>query len=556
MRIWKNPKILFNFLAILVTLVFSSSVFAQNTESSQKTVESSVNQTQAVSPTSSMAETASAEVAVVAPAPAAAPEPAAPASEEEARKPELITLDFKEADIRDVLKVISYKSGMNIVASPEVTGTVNVRIADVPWERAMDVILKTYGYAYDKQDKIIMVAPLEKLTAQRKMEQDLAQVQPTVTEVIQLKYIDAIDAKKAIDLQVSPRGRVTVLEITGQAGWGFGGSFAAKRARTGASSSRSKTLIISDIPPVLERIKEVLEGIDVKPKQILIETRLVEVNLNRLKDYGISYGTGGVGSATNSTVTTQSMTKDTKVGGTSLADIIKPAVFDPKATISGVNPYTTGLQLVFQKLTGTKFEVLLHALEENVATNTLSAPSIMTLDNQEATILVGEQFPIISTTKSSDTSTTVDVSLEEYKDIGIQLNVVPQVSGKDKDYINMILHPAVTARGELVEKYPIITTREAQTQVLIKSGETIMIGGLIKDVKNESIQGIPFLRRIPVVGKLFERKTYDTEKVELLIFITAHIVDDKNLSADQLVSLEDKLMLKGAPPLNGKALAK
>jgi hypothetical protein len=104
--------------------------------------------------------------------------------EEQPVKGDLITLDFKEANIRDVLKVISYKSGVNIVASPEVTGTVNVRITDVPWEKAMDVILKTYGYAYDKQGNIIMVAPLEKLTAQRKMEQDLAQVQPVMTEVV------------------------------------------------------------------------------------------------------------------------------------------------------------------------------------------------------------------------------------------------------------------------------------------------------------------------------------------------------------------------------------
>ncbi|HAJ57813.1 MAG TPA: hypothetical protein DCL35_08670 [Candidatus Omnitrophica bacterium] len=468
--------------------------------------------------------------------------------EEEAKLPELITLDFKEADIRDVLKVISYKSGMNIVASPEVAGTVNVRITDVPWERALDVILKTYGYAYDKQDKIIMVAPLEKLTAQRKMEQDLAQVQPTVTEVVELKYIDAEDAKKAIEPQLSPRGRVTILEVTGQSGWGFGGSFREKRMRGTAVTSRSKTLIVSDIPPVLEKITVVLEKIDVRPRLIMIETRLVEVNRNKLKDFGFDYATGGAGSATNPTtspltVNTESVTDDLSAGGRSLGNVVSPAVFGPQA--STINAANTGLQLVFQKLSGTRFEVLLHALEENVITNTLSAPNIMTLDNQEATILVGEQFPIINTTVSSDSANTVGVSLDEYKDIGIQLNVVPQVSGKDRDHINMIVHPAVTTAGALIEnKYPRITTREAQTQVLIKSGDTIMIGGLIKDVKSESVQGIPFLRKIPLLGKVFERKTYDTEKVELLIFITASIVDDKNLTSEQLASLEERLNLR------------
>jgi type IV pilus assembly protein PilQ len=464
-----------------------------------------------------------------------------------APKSENITLDFKEANIRDVLKIISYKSGVNIVSSPEVTGTVNVRITDVPWERALDVILKTYGYAYDKQGSIIMVAPLDKLTAQRKMEQDLAQVQPTLTEVVTLKYIDAIDAKKAIEPQLSPRGKVTVLEITGQAGWGFGGSFSEKRSRTAQTSSRSKTLIVSDIPPVLDKIKKVLEDIDVQPKQILIETKLVEFDLNKLKDYGFDYATGGAGSASTTTVTTDSLTNSLRAGGHVLGGLgITPAAFLPQA--SGISAANTGMNFVFDKLSGSRFEVILHALEEDVSANVLSAPSILTLDNQEATILVGEQFPIISTTKSSDTSTTVDVSLQEYKDIGIQLNVVPQISGKDKDYINMILHPAVTTEGALIaNEYPRITTREAQTQLLIKSGETVMIGGLMKEIKSDSVEGVPFLRKIPLIGKFFEHKTINTQKINLVIFITAHIVDDKNLAAEQLSSLAQNLSLHQSP---------
>jgi len=461
---------------------------------------------------------------------------------------ETITLDFKDADIRDVLKVIAYKSGVNIVASPEVAGTVNVRITEVPWERALDVILKSYGYAYDKQENIIMVAPLEKLTAQRKMEQDMAQVQPTETHIVNLRYIDAGDAKKAIEPQLSPRGRVTILEVTGQAGWGFGGAFSEKRSRTGQTTSRSRTLIVSDIPPVLEKIKEVLADIDVKPKQVLIETRIVEISHDKLRDMGFDYATGGAGSASSSAVTTDSVTKELLAGAHIFGGSgVTPSAYAPKAT--AITLANTGLNIVFQKISGTRFEILMHALEEDVATNILSAPRILTLDNQEATILVGEQFPIVSTTKSSDTSTTVDVSLDSYIDIGIQLNVVPQVSGVDRDYINMIIHPAVTSEGTLIEnRYPRITTRETQTQVLMRSGETIMIGGLIKDVKNESTQGVPFLRRIPFLGKLFfERTTVDTEKIELVIFITAHVVDDKGLTADQLEILERNLGLRSAP---------
>ena len=460
---------------------------------------------------------------------------------------ETITLDFKEADIRDVLKVIAYKSGVNIVASPEVAGTVNVRITDVPWEKALDVILKSYGYAYDRQENIIMVAPLEKLTAQRKMEQDLAQVQPTVTEIVSLKYIDAGDARRAIEPQLSPRGRVTILEVTGQAGWGFGGAFSEKSRRASQTTSRSRTLIISDIPPVLDQIRKVLVDIDVKPKQVLIETRIIEISHTKLRDIGFDYATGGSGAASNTAVTTETITKDLFAGGHIFGGAgVTPAAFSPQA--SAISTANTGLNLVFQKLGGTRFEIILRALEENVAVNVLSAPSILTLDNQEATILVGERFPIVSVTKSSDTSTTVDVSLDSYIDIGIQLNVVPQVSGVDRDYINMIVHPAVTNEGLLIEnRYPRITTRETQTQVLMRSGETIMIGGLIKDVKNESKQGVPFLRRIPFIGPvLFERTTVSTEKVELVIFITAHVVDDEGLTSDQLEILERNLGLRSA----------
>ncbi len=125
-----------------------------------------------------------------------------------------VTLDFKEADIRNVLKIISYKSGVNIVATPEVIGNISIRLVDVPWEKALDAILKTYGFAYEKIGNIITVAPIDKLTSLKKQEVELAQVQPTVSEVFNLKYIDAQDAKKAIEPQLSPRGKITVLEMT------------------------------------------------------------------------------------------------------------------------------------------------------------------------------------------------------------------------------------------------------------------------------------------------------------------------------------------------------
>jgi type IV pilus assembly protein PilQ len=440
---------------------------------------------------------------------------------------------------------------VNIVTTPEVIGNVNIRLIDVPWEKAMDVILKTQGFGYDRQGNIIIVGPIDKLTSQRKQEAELAQVQPTATEVFVLKFLDATDAKKALDPLISGRGKITILEMTGQAGWEFGGTELAKRKRTAEERmGRSKTMIISDVPPVLDKIREVIVKIDIQPQQIAIETRIMEVNHDLLRDMGLDWGTGSGGAATDVMTGVPIQKNDFGSAVTTLAthgltSLVAPSIFNPKQTnIDSTQPFNTGLQLVFSKLSGTQFEVILHALEEDVSTNTLSAPKIMALNNQEASILVGTKYPILKSEESTQAQYTVTRSLDYYQDIGIQLNVVPQISGDN--YINMVIHPAVTASTTGVGStasvyYPIITSREAETRILIKDGETVVIGGLLKDVESVSTLGIPLLQDIPILGKLFRRNTRDTEKIDLLIFITAHIVQENEFSAEAIGKLEERL---------------
>ena len=459
-----------------------------------------------------------------------------------------VTLDFKEADIRNVLKIISYKAGVNIVTTPEVIGNVTIRLVDVPWEKALDVILKTYGFGYEKQGNIITVAPVDKLTAMKKQEGELAQVQPTITEVFNLKYIDAQDAKKALEVQLSGRGKITVLEMTGQGGWEFGGMETGKRARVSEEKKgRSKILIVSDIPPVLDKMREVIEQIDVMPKQVMIETRIMEVNRDKLKDIGFDWGIGSQGAESKSISTTATGREGDNIGeaigGHMLGSQIKPSVFGPKASdISGVEPFDTGMQILFQKLTGTQFEVIVHLLEEDVHTNTLSAPRIMALNNQEASILIGTRYPILQTdTTGAGSSATTTVTLAYYRDIGIQLNVVPQIGAND--YINMVVHPAVTSYTSTLgtNAYPIIDTREAETRIFMKDGETVVIGGLLKDVKAKGTMGVPFLSKIPLVGPFFRRDTEDNQKIDLLVFISAHIIKEEEFSPEEIAKLEDRL---------------
>jgi type IV pilus assembly protein PilQ len=452
-----------------------------------------------------------------------------------------VTLDFKEADIRNVLKIISMKAGVNIVTTAEVIGNVTIRLVDVPWEQALDAILKTHGFAYDKQGNIIIVAPIDKLTAQKKQEVELAQVQPTATEVFALRYLDAQDAKKAIEPQLSARGKVTILEMTGQAGWEFSGAELGKRKRaTDAGRGRSKVLIITDIVPVLDKLRSVIEKIDVKPQQILIEARIMEVSRDRLKDIGFDWGTGALGAET-AAIETNPAGKGTAAGLQNLGSLVSPAGLGPLAPISGILPYDTGLAAMFQKLTGTEFQVIIHALEEDAHTNTLSSPTIMALNNQEASILVGTRFPILKEEQTATTGTPLTtITLDYYQDIGIQLNVVPQV-GAD-NHINMVVHPAVTSFSQTLEgRYPIIEMRECETRILMKDGETIVIGGLLKDVKTKSRQGIPYLSKLPLLGVLFSRQTDDTGKLDLLIFITARVVKEGEFSPEQIAKFQERI---------------
>ncbi len=438
-----------------------------------------------------------------------------------------VSLDFKEADIRNVLRILSYKSGINIVASPEVAGLVTIRLTDVPWDKALEVILDTYGYGFERKEDIIAVYPMEMLTAKKKEQAALAEVQPTITKVIKLKFVDAVDMKKALDSQLSPRGKITVLSSTGQAGWEFGGAELGKRKRASEKQAKSKMLIISDIPPVLEKLEEVIAKLDVLPVQVLIETRILEVNRDKLKDFGLEFGTGSTGDGFVEASSKESGSPpgpETQMKVKSQTLSVAAGTFSSKAGFTGVTPFTAGLTAYFQKVTGTQFQAILHAVEEDVETNTLSAPRILTLSDQEATILVGTKYPILTSEVSSEAGSTLTTTLDYYQDIGIQLNVVPQVN--EDGFINLIVHPAVTSYSTTVgtNAYPIIETRETETQILIKDGETVVIGGLLKDVKGVGEYGIPILSKIPILGALFKRQTVDTQKIDLLIFITASVV--------------------------------
>ncbi|MBU1125234.1 MAG: secretin and TonB N-terminal domain-containing protein, partial [Candidatus Omnitrophica bacterium] len=401
-----------------------------------------------------------------------------------------VTLDFKDADIQNVLKIISYKSGVNIVATPDVTGQVTIRLVDVPWEMALDVILKTYGYGYQRQGNVILVTKMENISK-------IQAEEPLQTEVFTLKFLDAQDAQKIIIPLMSPRGKISVLYARGQKGWRFGSFKIGRETTSGAverdaalsdepqsepiylekdangqvtsqradfqPSVKSKMLIVTDTASSLDRIRNlILPLVDKRPKQVLIEAKLIEVNRDVLRDLGVDWGLGSSTGAESSSITTQSINKNVQgfntrsVGGNFLASNQTLSLFSPAegtTAFPGTYPYNLGGTLIFKKLSGYQFESIMHALEQDVRTNTLSSPRILTLDNQEASILVGYHTPILAATVTAGTTSgsgaTITQSLDYYQEIGIRLNVVPQIS--DDGYINMIVHPSVTSSTSSVE---------------------------------------------------------------------------------------------------------
>ena len=461
-----------------------------------------------------------------------------------------ITIDFKDVDIQSILRILAEKGNVNIVAGKDVVGKVTIKLVDVSWQRAMEVVLKTYGYGYERDGNVITVSPVERLTELKRAERELTDIEPVITKVFVLKYLDANSAMSVVQSQLSGQGKIAVLNTMGKKGWEFGGSGGSsttKLERAKEQETLSRTLVVTDVPSYIEKVAALIEEIDIMPKQVLIETKIVEVSHDKLRDLGLDIATGASGAET-STISSGTLpgymianrgdsgSEDgqgsAEIIGHALGRMVTPSVFNAKA--AGISSINSGLMLVYKKLTGNEFEAILNAFEEDVTVNTLSNPRILTLNNQEATILVGTKYPILEANiTGTGAEAIITTTLKYYENIGIQLNVVPQISGTD--YINMIVHPAVTsytttlkaksATGETLAEYPILNTREAETQVFMKDGETVVIGGLLKDVTAKSNFRIPIISKIPLIGALFQRETVDTEKIDLLIFITSTIVN-------------------------------
>ncbi len=415
----------------------------------------------------------------------------------------LVSVDFKDADIRQVLRILSLKSGVDIVAGSDVEGLVTIKLTNVPWEQALDIILRTYGFTYERSRNIVRVMTIQAL-----------EQEALATEVFPLNYATAKDVPDIVKEMLSERGRVKFDE-------------------------RTNTVIVTDIPASLFQIKRVVDRLDQRTPQVLIETKVVETRLSKDEQLGIDWSDSLSLTATAvSLPTTFPFPGGHDLGNFGSSFIPRAGTFSPSngaALTKGRVPETGG-QVTFGTLSSSGFQMVLHFLQSRTDTHILSNPSISALNNQEARVHIGSEFPIPNYSVDPTTGRTT-ITGYTAKNIGTVLTVTPHVNPNREIVVD--LRPEViafsgnrtydTGTGNSVS-LPEFTTQTAQTQVRIGDRETVAIGGLVKENNTKTQVKVPVLGDIPVIGLLFKNTTRysssDPVRQDLLIFLTVKLMGE------------------------------
>lgn len=379
-----------------------------------------------------------------------------------------MTIDVQGADIKTVLRSISEFSGVNIVAAPDVEGPVVIHLKNVPWKEALDTILRSQGYGWRDDYGIIRVAPIEQLqddevkavTVDRKKEENA----PLVTRVVKLNYLSAKEIKAAMDKVTTPRGSV--------------------QYEPGTNS-----VIINEVPTRIDEIAKTIIDMDQKLRQVEIVAKMVDVDHQYSRELGVSWEALSL--------------KTGNLAGDILAGQRVPS------------PFTTVRVGTVQSWGD--LNVVLDAMEKDNKANIISNPKITTADNKEASILVGKEIPLIVSDEAGNPIT-------ELKKIGVTLRVTPHVNSDGT--ITMDLHPELSdlSSQATVQGGIIINLQEADTRVVVRDGETAVIGGLISDTESKLRTGVPILKDMPLLGPLFRYESKSVQKRELIIFVTPKIV--------------------------------
>jgi type IV pilus assembly protein PilQ len=441
------------------------------------------------------------------------------------------SLEFREVDIKDVLRQLAKQYNLNIVFSEKVSGLITVQLVNVTLEEALDSIITVNGFVYTKKGQVIKV-----ITA------DEAQQEGKQTKLFKLNNASAATLKDSLKKVLTADGSIE-------------------------ADSRSNSLIVTDTLAVINKIESMIPTLDEITPQVLIEAKLIETSLNKTEKLGIDWTTTMTAKGAKIPITApfnaeniigEKFTKDfipvgkpADAGDTAPGDFPIAGQTPPLAGLVNSFPYALKGDYTFGTLDFSAFQTVLDFIKERQNTKLIANPRIVTLNNQKATINVGRvlSLPLY---ERNETTGNMEITGWEKQNVGVSLEVTPQISPdghiklKLKPDVSSLIGYASTRSG--VNEGPITSTRTVETEVLIKDGQTVVIGGLVKEEELVKVKKIPILGDIPIIGLAFTRKEVSstanpTEKTDLLIFVTAKIIREK---ADKLVAWETNLIT--SPP--------
>jgi type IV pilus assembly protein PilQ len=428
---------------------------------------------------------------------------------------ERLTLNFQDIDVRSVLQLLADTSGQNIVVSDSVTGNLTLRLQNVPWDQALDIVLRTKGLDKRRQDNVIIIGPTEELASREKAElaahKEVQELSPTHTEFMQVNYAKVSDLAKLIkttnakESMLSPRGSLSIDE-------------------------RTNTLLVQDTTDKLADVRRLVQTLDVPVKQVLIEARIVIVSDTFERDLGARFGvttaqkqgSNGLLSVTGSGAGADTMTQSAiaNLASTGKVTPVTTPILDNRYQVNLPAANTNGS--IGVSLLGGSYivDLELSAAQNEGKSETISSPRVITANQKQATIMQGVEIPYQESASSGATTT-------QFKNAVLSLKVTPLITPDNRVILDLdvsddsVGQQVTSATGGSV---PSIDTRQIITQVLVNDGQTVVLGGILDTTKTKQANKVPWLGDIPVLGNLFKSTTDINNNTELLIFITPKIL--------------------------------
>ncbi len=412
---------------------------------------------------------------------------------------EPLSMNFQDIEIRSALQLLADFSGRNIVVSDSVRGSITLRLKNIPWDRALDVILTTQALSMSDSGGVIHVAPHTELHAiernQLENRSSRESLEPVATRFFPIHYAKAMDLAGILQSSQSGESR-GMLSPRGQVSYDL----------------RTNTLLVTDTRQRLEQVERMLSKLDVPVRQVLIESRIVIASDEFERELGTRFGVGATGSSGAIGASPGATANLLQNPGTLPTDRFNINL--PAANRSG----TIALTLAKLPL-GELLELELSAMQAEGRGEVISAPRVITTNQQRATIEQGVEVPYL---KRSDGEVTV-----EFRNAKLELEVTPQITPDNRVIMNLRVRKANVGSfyGEGDLQIPSIDTREVSTQVLVNNGDTVVLGGIYEEMKNDELDTVPWASQLPLIGKLFRHDRKLARKSELLIFVTPKILD-------------------------------